>query len=137
MEGEGAVVGKKAPNFILSDQDGKDIALNEICKNGPVMIAFYPGDFTLTCTKQLCNYRDNLNQFTEMGVTVLGISKNSPTEHKKFSDHYSLTFPLLSDPDKDVAKKFKCESLVMLGAVSRAVDKRMGGSLHEVWFYWA
>lgn len=120
-EGSGAVVGKRAMDFILDDHEGNEVSLREACKVAPVMLVFYPGDFTPVCTKQLCNYRDNMSQFAEMGIQIFGISGNGPEEHKKFASEYNFPFLLLSDPGKSVAKKFGCTSLLMFGGVSRAV----------------
>lgn len=121
MEGTGTVVGTHAPNFVLPDHTGQDVALNEFCREGPVLLVFYPGDFTPVCTKQLCNYRDNLDQFFKFGIRVVGISSNSVEDHKRFAARYQFPFPLLSDQDKTVAKLYKCHSFLMFGAVSRAV----------------
>jgi thioredoxin-dependent peroxiredoxin len=121
MEGTGTVVGMLAPDFSLPDPEGKVVTLSEACKKGPVLLAFYPGDFTAVCTKQLCNYRDNFDQFGKLGVQVLGISHNDSTEHKKFASQYSFPFPLLTDSDKTVARRFACTSIWMLNQLSRAV----------------
>lgn len=121
MEGSGTVVGKLAPNFELADAEGQTVSLATECKKGPVLVAFYPGDFTLVCTKQLCNYRDNFDKFKDFGVQVLGVSGNPPREHKKFGDKYAFPFPLLTDPEREVARRFGCTSLWMMGKVSRAV----------------
>ena len=71
MQGKGEIVGKKAPSFSLKTHEGKTFVLEEALKNGPVMLVFYPGDFTLVCTKQLCNYRDSWEKFQELGVQVI------------------------------------------------------------------
>ncbi len=129
MEGTGTVMGKLAPDFSLADAEGASHTLSEYCKKGPVVVAFYPGDFTLVCTKQLCSYRDNLEGFGKYGVQILGISANPPEQHKKFASKYAFPFPLLTDPGREVAKQFGCTSAWMLNRVSRAVfilnQKRM------------
>lgn len=121
MEGTGTVMGKRAPDFSLADAEGASHTLSDYCKKGPVLVAFYPGDFTLVCTKQLCSYRDNLEKFNKYGVQVLGISHNSPAQHEKFGAKYHFPFPLLTDPSNEVAKSFGCTSAWMLNRVSRAV----------------
>jgi peroxiredoxin Q/BCP len=121
MEGQGTAVGKKAPNFSLTSHGGANVTLLEELKLGPVMLVFYPGDFTPVCTKQLCNYRDHLLDFEKLGVRIIGISTNNSESHQKFAEKFDLPFRLLSDPDHKVAKMFECTSLLMLGRVSRAV----------------
>lgn len=121
MEGTGTVIGKLAPEFSLADAEGRSVSLGETCKKGPVLLAFYPGDFTLVCTKQLCNYRNNFEQFSNFGIQIIGISRNPPHDHKRFGDKYAFPFPLLTDPGSEVAKQFGCTTTWMLGKVSRAV----------------
>lgn len=110
-----------APNFELEDQFKKKVSLNDILQKGSALVVFYPGDFTMVCTAQLCNYRDNLDAFNELGVQIVGISANSPEEHIEFAKRYEFPFSLLSDPNHEVAKAYGCTSLLMLGGVSRAV----------------
>jgi len=66
------------------------------------VLYFYPKDDTPGCTKEACNFRDNLSRLTDMGVVVLGVSKDSVVSHKKFHNKYHLTFPLLSDEKREV-----------------------------------
>lgn len=120
MQGEGTVVGKRAINFVLPDQSGRDVSLTDLCRSGPTLLVFYPGDFRLICTQQLCSYRDNLSQFGEFGLMIAGISQNSPEEHKQFADKYAFGFPLLTDTGREVAKRMGCTSFLMAGTVSRA-----------------
>ncbi len=119
MEGTGSVVLKKATNFRMTDSHGQPYEFFDALKKGPVVMAFYPGDFRIVCTKQLCNYRDNWDAFQEMGIQVVGISPNPWEQHAKFSSHYQFPFPLLSDPGGTVARTYGCTSLFMLGGVSR------------------
>lgn len=121
LVGEGTVIGKMAPDFALPDQNGQPVQLSKVCAQGPVLLAFYPRDFTAVCTKQLCNYRDNMAAFREFGLQIFGISSNPSNSHASFGSKYDFPFPLLSDADKSVAKEFGCTSLFMLGRVSRAV----------------
>ncbi len=120
MEGEGKVIGKRALNFILPDQQGRDVSLNSLCRSGPTLLVFYPGDFRMVCTKQLCSYQENIAKFSEFGLMVAGISPNSSEEHLEFAKQYGFEFPLLTDMNRDVAKQFGCTSIFMAGTVSRA-----------------
>jgi peroxiredoxin Q/BCP len=116
-----AAVGMPGFEFTLLDERGKPRTLSEFTATGPVLLAFYPGDFTPVCTKQLCNYRDNFADFEKLGVQIVGISANSVEEHFKFATTYDFKFPLLSDPKKETAKAYGCTSLILLGGVSRAI----------------
>jgi peroxiredoxin Q/BCP len=121
MLGNGVAVGRKAPDFVLKDHQGKSVRLSEEYSKGPVMLVFYPGDFTPICTKQLCTYRDNLVAFEELGIQILGISVNGRERHEEFVTKYRFPFRLLSDDRHVVSKLFECTSFLMLGKVSRAV----------------
>lgn len=120
-EAEGTVVGKYAPDFELPDQFGNPVRLASLCRVGPLLLAFYPGDFTMVCTKQLCNYRDHLADFSTLGIQVVGVSPNPVFSHSKFAKKYDFTFKLLSDAKQTVARSFDIQSIFMLGKVSRAV----------------
>jgi peroxiredoxin Q/BCP len=91
-------VGKKAPAFALESSDGGTVKLGDLT-GGPVVVYFYPRDNTPGCTLEAQDFRAAMPRFKKLGVTVLGISKDSIASHCKFRDKYKLTFPLLSDPD--------------------------------------
>ena len=93
--------GNTAPSFTLPDQDGKDISLSDFTGK-KVILYFYPAASTPGCTKQACDFRDNLGSLEKSGYVVLGVSKDSLAKLKKFEDAESLTFPLLSDPELTV-----------------------------------
>jgi peroxiredoxin Q/BCP len=71
-----------------------------------VVLAFYPGDFTPTCTKQFCNYRDGREQIEDLNAEVVGISPQDVASHEKFIAEYGLTVPLGADTDLAVAKAY-------------------------------
>lgn len=112
-------VGDKVPDFKLKDQDGKDFHFDAEIKQGPLLLVFYPGDFTAVCTKQLCNYRDRWSEFKSLGVRIVGLSGDKEEKHAKFSEEYKFPFPLLTDTDKKVAKQLGCTSKFLFGMVSR------------------
>jgi peroxiredoxin Q/BCP len=93
--------GNTAPSFTLPDQDGKGISLSEFTGK-KVILYFYPAASTPGCTKQACDFRDNLGSLEKSGYVVLGVSKDSLAKLKKFEDAETLTFPLLSDPELTV-----------------------------------
>ena len=94
-------VGDKAPAFSLSDGDGNTVKLSDF-KGRKVIVYFYPAASTPGCTKQACDFRDSLAELNEAGLDVIGISPDKPAKLAKFRDAEGLTFPLLSDPDREV-----------------------------------
>ncbi len=93
--------GDAAPDFTLPDADGKDVSLSGY-RGRKVIVYFYPAASTPGCTKQACDFRDNLADLEGAGIEVIGISPDKPAKLAKFRDNEKLTFPLLSDPDKSV-----------------------------------
>ena len=97
--------GEQAPNFKLSNQDEKEVNLEDF--NGrKLLVYFYPKADTPGCTKQACNVRDARAKLANLGVDVLGISPDAPGKQKKFDEKYSLDFTLLADQDNAVAKSY-------------------------------
>jgi peroxiredoxin Q/BCP len=94
-------VGDKAPAFSLPDADGNTVKLSDY-KGRKVIVYFYPAASTPGCTKEACDFRDNLRELNDAGLDVIGISPDKPEKLAKFRDKERLTFPLLSDPDRDV-----------------------------------
>ena len=93
--------GDKAPAFTLPDADGNKVSLADY-KGRRVVVYFYPAASTPGCTKQACDFRDNLHDLNDAGFDVVGISPDKPEKLAKFRDAEGLTFPLLSDPDRKV-----------------------------------
>jgi peroxiredoxin Q/BCP len=94
-----------AYEFKLKDQDENIVSLADY-KGKWVVLYFYPKDDTPGCTKEACNFRDGRSVLEDLGASVVGISKDSPASHKKFSEKYNLNFKLLSDPEAEVIKKY-------------------------------
>jgi peroxiredoxin Q/BCP len=94
-------VGDAAPAFSLPDADGNTVELGDFTGR-KVVVYFYPAASTPGCTKQACDFRDNLAELNGAGLTVVGISPDKPEKLAKFRDAEKLTFPLLSDPDRKV-----------------------------------
>jgi len=95
-------VGDRAPAFTLLGTGGKSYSLSDYL-GIKVVLAFYPGDNTAVCTKQLCSYNDQIDDFTGVGAQVLGISAQGVESHDKFSRKHGFNFPLLADVDKTVS----------------------------------
>lgn len=93
--------GDTAPTFTLPDADGKDVSLAAY-RGRQVVVYFYPAASTPGCTKQACSFRDNLRDLNDAGLDVVGISPDPPAKLAKFRDAEGLTFPLLSDPEREV-----------------------------------
>ncbi|MFM8316307.1 MAG: redoxin domain-containing protein [Deltaproteobacteria bacterium] len=115
------VIGSMAPDFKLVKADGTQFHLAEACKQRPVVLIFYPGDFTPVCTQQLCDYQDNFSGFEKWDVQLLGLSKDSSEKHQKFSQKFGFSFPLVTDVKNEVAKAYRCTSAFLLGKASRAI----------------
>ncbi|MCV7362230.1 thioredoxin-dependent thiol peroxidase [Mycolicibacterium neworleansense] len=94
-------VGDTAPAFSLPDADGNVVKLSDY-KGRKVIVYFYPAASTPGCTKQACDFRDSLTELNDAGLDVIGISPDKPEKLAKFRDKEGLTFPLLSDPSRDV-----------------------------------
>lgn len=98
-------VGDTAPEFTLPTASGKGISLRDF-RGKKVVLYFYPKDNTPGCTKEACDFRDNLARVKNKGAIVLGISADSVKSHQKFVERFDLSFPLLSDEDKKVVKAY-------------------------------
>jgi peroxiredoxin Q/BCP len=97
--------GQQAPDFTLADQNEQNRTLSDY-RGKPVVLYFYPEDDTPGCTKQACGFRDDYSAYEKAGVTVLGVSPDSPKSHTKFINKYDLPFTLLADPDHQVMKLY-------------------------------
>ena len=99
-------IGKKAPSFSLPSSSGQNFDLEVDYKDKPLILYFYPADFTRGCTAEACSYRDSFDVFKEYEVAIIGISKDSVSTHKRFKKEYKLPFELLSDTKLEVARKY-------------------------------
>jgi peroxiredoxin Q/BCP len=97
--------GAKAPSFKLPDHDGNPVSLKDFA-GGPLVVYFYPRDDTPGCTKEACQFNDNLRAFNKAGVKVVGISSDPAAKHQRFREKYGLEFPLLTDADHAVMEAY-------------------------------
>jgi thioredoxin-dependent peroxiredoxin len=97
--------GHKAPAFTLPDGQGAKVSLKDFAGR-KVVVYFYPADDTPGCTKEACQFNDNLRAFNRADVAVVGISPDAPAKHVKFAEKFKLKFPLLSDPTHAVMEKY-------------------------------
>jgi len=118
-------VGDRAPEFTLSDQDGKPVSLVDFRGRQTVVVFFYPKDESPVCTIEACGFRDMTPSFTEVGAAVLGISSDNAEKHRAFADQYKLSFPLLADTDGAVRRAFGVPSTLWLfpGRVTYVIDR--------------
>lgn len=98
--------GSKAPEFILTNIEGSEVSLSDLLQNGPLILYFYPADFTPGCTKEACSIRDIHTDIQSVGLQVAGVSPQDGDSHKRFSEEHNLPFTLLSDPEKVAIKMY-------------------------------
>jgi len=98
--------GARAPEFELANDQGGETTLSELLQNGPLILYFYPADFTPGCTKEACSIRDIHNDIQSVGLQVAGVSPQDADSHQRFRDEYDLPFTLLSDPEKVAIKMY-------------------------------
>lgn len=115
--------GSKIPLFSLKDQDGKTFNMKDSVGNCVFVIFFYPKDESTICTKEACGFRDSMKIFEQMGVQVIGINQGTVESHKKFQQHDSLNYELLSDPDEKVIKAFGVKGALLTDRVTFVVDE--------------
>jgi len=122
-------IGDKAPDFTLPDTEKQEVTLSSL-KGENVLLLFFPLAFTSVCTKELCSVRDNLSQYNDAHVRVLGISVDSPFTLAKFKAEQGLNFSLLSDFNKtasaDYGSVYETFALGMKGVSKRSaflIDK--------------
>jgi len=101
----------KAPDFNLMDQNNKSHSLKDF-KDKWVVIYFYPRDNSPGCTTEAKNFRDNVAKFKNYNSEIIGISPDPPVSHKQFIDKFNLSITLLSDPGKDVIRKYHAGGII-------------------------
>ncbi len=109
--------GSKAPLFQVPSTEGEDFNLEDR-KGKLTILYFYPKDFTYGCTREACTFRDEFENFRNLGIDVFGINKDSISTHEKFRKELNLPFHLLSDKDSSVAKKYNAV-LPIIGMIKR------------------
>jgi peroxiredoxin Q/BCP len=107
--------GQKAPDFELADQDGRKHTLKSLLKDGPLILYFYPADFTPGCTKEACSFRDLHQDMLRAKLRIVGVSPQDIDSHRRFAEKHGLNFPLLSDPDKKAVKAYDLDGPLGFG----------------------
>lgn len=98
--------GDLAPEFVLPDENGNDVALTQLLQQGPIILYFYPADFTPGCTKEACTFRDIHDDILSVGLRVVGVSPQDEESHTRFKEEHNLPFTLICDPDKIAVKMY-------------------------------
>lgn len=107
-------VGDAAPDFEAVDQSGNRVTLAELVKDSGIVLYFYPKDFTPVCTAEACVFRDAGSELSEAGLRVVGVSADDPESHARFAAKHRITFPLLSDPDKQIQRSYAARQVLGL-----------------------
>jgi peroxiredoxin Q/BCP len=108
-------VGERAPEFTLPDQTGRERSLTRLSAEGALLLYFYQADFMPICTGHACALRDLHAEIQRCGITLVGISPQSPESHARFGAQYRLPFPLLADEEKTVIKMYGVNGPLGLG----------------------
>ncbi|MGD8977250.1 MAG: peroxiredoxin [Gammaproteobacteria bacterium] len=107
--------GDRAPAFELPDQDGNQVSLTGLLADGPLLLYFYPADFTPGCTKEACDIRDMHEDISDVGIRVVGVSPQDEDSHQRFKSRHKLPFTLLADGDKKAVKAYGVDGPLGLG----------------------
>jgi peroxiredoxin Q/BCP len=107
-------IGDKLPSFSAKDTNGNIFNSQDYIGKQPLVIYFYPKDDTPGCTAQACSFRDNYQEFKDLGAEVIGISSDTVTSHLKFKSKFNLPFILLSDNDKKLRKLFGVQNSLFI-----------------------
>ena len=118
--------GTQAPEFDLADQDGKRHTLKSLLARGPLILYFYPADFTPGCTKEACSFRDLQKDLVAAELRVVGVSPQDAESHRKFAAKHNLNFPLLADPDKQAVKAYDVDGPLGFGVRRGHLPDRRG-----------
>ena len=132
-------VGAKAPAFTLSDQNGERVSSKDFAGQRFVLY-FYPADDTPGCTKEACQFNDEITTFKGLGVKVIGVSPDGAAKHTAFREKYQLGFDLLSDPDKKTMEKYGAfgEKMMygkkVLGVIRSTFVIGPTGKVEQAWY---
>jgi peroxiredoxin Q/BCP len=108
-------IGETAPEFELPDQSGSLTSLDTLLAKGDLILYFYPADFSPVCSAEACVFRDSYEDVSSIGAQIVGVSPQSVGSHSKFSNSFSIPFPLLSDPHKKLIRAYGVDGPLGLG----------------------
>ena len=105
----------KAPEFELADQAGRRHTLKSLLAGGPLILYFYPADFTPGCTREACSFRDLHQELLKARLRVVGVSPQDVDSHQRFAQQHGLNFTLLADPGKEAVKAYDLDGPLGFG----------------------
>ncbi len=122
-------IGQKAPDFDVTSSAGQRLELSDFIGEKNVVLYFYPGDFTLVCTRETCGFRDSYAELASKDTEVIGVSVDSDASHQRFAKEYGVPFALVSDTNKSLAATYEATGLFsrLIGKTSRVtyvIDKK-------------
>ena len=120
-------IGDQAPEFSLKTTTGETFLLSEQRGRRSIVLYFYPKDDTPGCTAEACSFRDQYEEFQELGAEVVGVSSDNEASHQKFTQKHRLPFPLLADPGGKVRKLYEVPRALLgllPGRVTFVIDKQ-------------
>jgi peroxiredoxin Q/BCP len=121
----------RAPDFILQNDQGTNTSLTDLLQSGPLILYFYPADFTPGCTREACAIRDIHEDLVSVGLTVAGVSPQDPESHARFRQEHDLPFVLLSDPDKIAIKMYDVDGPLGVGVRRATFLVNQDRSIHD------
>lgn len=123
---------QKLPSFTSTDQEGNEVNTQNLLGK-PLVMFFYPKNFTPGCTAEVCSFRDAFKDFEDIGATVIGISRDDVDSHQKFIEKHNLPFQLISDPKKNLQKLFgvKSDLFGLIPGRETFVFDRKGNLIHR------
>mgnify|MGYP000721215405 CR=1 FL=1 len=131
--------GARAPEFVLNDEDGNEVSLTDLLADGPLILYFYPADFTPGCTKESVGFSESRAAFEAAGALVFGISKDSLASHEKFAAKRDLQIPLLSDENGTACEEYGVwKEKNMYGKKYMGIERATflidgSGTIRDVW----
>jgi len=117
-------VNDMAPVFESLTETGEKFSLGDLLGKTNIVLYFYPKDFTMGCTKEACEFRDNWDKVISLGATIIGVSSDSPETHSRFKKEHSLQFTLVSDQKKDIRKLYGIDGKFIPPRTTFVIDKR-------------
>jgi thioredoxin-dependent peroxiredoxin len=124
-----------APPFRGTDQNGREVALEGLVEQGPVVLYFYPKDFTRVCTQEACMFRDAYAELKDQAAEIVGVSVDGDETHRKFAEKHDIGFPLLSDKSRSISGDYGVKRLFGLFTkrVTFVIDRerRIRGVFHH------
>ncbi|MBX3208482.1 MAG: peroxiredoxin [Labilithrix sp.] len=121
-------IGQKAPDFDVTSSSGTSLKLSDFIGKKNVVLYFYPGDFTLVCTRETCGFRDRYAELAGTDTEVIGVSVDSDETHQRFAKEYNVPFSLVSDANKSLAARYEATGFLSrlmgkTGRITYVIDK--------------